>query len=132
MKLFIPLLLLILLSSCASSTKDGTEAINRPFSSVDSERDIVISSGRTFEIVLPSNPTTGYTWELEIQNPTIIKDVSSNFVADASGRIGVGGATTWKLRADGQGETALTFSYHRPWEEKVSPTKVVTFTISVR
>ncbi|MAI66766.1 MAG: hypothetical protein CMJ26_02675 [Phycisphaerae bacterium] len=131
MKLLIPFLLLMLLSSCTAATKDGTVVINRPFSAVDSDRNIVLSLGRTFEIVLPSNPTTGYSWSLDVHDSSVIKNVANTFISDVSGRVGVGGSTTWTLRAIGKGETVLMFSYQRPWEEKAPPTKVVSFTISV-
>lgn len=113
-------------------TKDGTEAITRPFSEVDSERKIVLSVGRTFEIVLPSNPTTGYTWTLVSDNPNVVAEQSNKYVSDVSGRVGVGGNTTWSLKARSHGEAVLVFTYQRPWEENVAPTKTVTFTVSVR
>ncbi len=132
MKQILTLLCLLFLLSCASMTKDGTEAITRPFSEVDSERKIVLSVGRTFEIVLPSNPTTGYSWTLLSDQPNVVENQSHQYVADASGRVGVGGRTTWTLKARSHGEAILTFTYQRPWEENVPPTKTVTFTISVR
>ncbi|MBT4524234.1 MAG: protease inhibitor I42 family protein [Phycisphaerae bacterium] len=131
MKLLFSILCLFVLTSCSTFSKDGTEVITRPFSDVDSERKIVLSVGRTFEIVLPSNPTTGYSWTLLIENPKIISNESHAYTPDAGGRVGVGGNTIWNLKARKEGETSLTFSYQRPWEENTQPTKVVSFTVSV-
>ena len=57
---------------------------------------------------------------------------SHQFVADSSGRVGAGGNTTWTLRTLKTGKALLTFSYSRSWEKESRPTRVVTFTMSVR
>ena len=49
-------------TACSSMTKSGDGVIDRPFSAVDASREIVLAPERSFEIVLPSNPTTGYSW----------------------------------------------------------------------
>mgnify|MGYP006419442063 CR=1 FL=1 len=131
MKQFIALLIIFTTVSCTSVPKDEAEIITRPFSAVDSDRQIVLSLGRIFEIMLPSNPTTGYGWNLSVENPSIVLNRSHKYLADSKGRVGVGGKTNWTLKAVARGDTTLTFSYQRPWEEKTEPTKVVTFSISV-
>ncbi len=113
-------------------SKDDGTVIKRPFSSVDASREIVLAPNRTFEIVLPSNPTTGYDWVVHVDHPEVIKNVSHKFAADSSGRVGVGGNTTWSLRTKKTGSAKLVFSYMRPWEEGVEPTRVVAFLIVVR
>ncbi len=113
-------------------SKDDGTVIRRPFSSVDANRDIVLAPNRTFEIVLPSNPTTGYDWMVHVDHPEVVRNVSHKFTADSSGRVGLGGNTKWSLRTKKSGKTKLVFSYMRPWEEGVEPTRVVTFSIAVR
>lgn len=113
-------------------SKDDGSVITRPFSAVDSSREIVLAPNHTFEIVLPSNPTTGYDWTLEVDHPEVVRNISHQFVADSSGRVGVGGNTTWTLHTRNSGRAILTFSYNRPWEEGTPPTRVVTFTMRVR
>ena len=123
--------LLIFLVSCSTSKDDGN-FISRPFSAVDSAREIVLATNHTFEIVLPSNPTTGYDWALNIDHPEVVRNISHQFVTDSSGRVGVGGNTTWTLRTVNTGNALLIFSYNRTWETGTPPTRVVTFTLSVR
>ena len=106
--------------------------ISRPFSSVDSARTIVLAKNRTFEIVLPSNPSTGFDWVLQIGDSQVVTNKSHRFVPDSSGRVGVPGTTTWSLRTGNTGDTKLTFSYKRPWEKEVQPSRVEVFTINVR
>ena len=117
--------------SCSSLTNDGS-VIDRPFSAVDASREIVLAPGRTFEIVLPSNPTTGYGWELNIANTNVVRDISHQYVPDVSKRVGVGGNTTWSLGTSDVGSTTVEFSYGRPWEKDTPPTRVVSFSITVR
>ncbi len=126
------LCVLFILPSCASPAKNDGSVITRPFSAVDQDRVIVLSPSHAFEIVLPSNPTTGYSWALHISNSDVVKNVSQKYVPHASGRVGVGGNTTWTLRTAKVGETELEFSYLRQWEKDAEPTRVVNFTIHVR
>jgi len=129
----ISLLCLVLVgSSCASLSIEDSNVISRPFSSVDSSSDIVLATNQTFEIVLPSNPTTGYSWSLHIDQPLVVRTISDQYVADSSGRVGVGGNTTWLLDTGNSGTAALTFSYNRSWEKEIPPSRVVVFTIDVR
>jgi len=122
---------LLLLLSC-SSVKDSGNVISRAFSAVDSARELVLAPNHAFEIVLASNPTTGYDWTVQIENSAIVQKVSQTFEADSSGRVGAGGNTTWTFQTDRVGKTEITFLYHRPWEKETPPTRVVTFQISVR
>jgi inhibitor of cysteine peptidase len=122
---------MIFLVSCSTSKDDGS-VISRPFSAVDTNREIVLAPNHTFEIVLPSNPTTGYDWTIEINNSNIVRTISHKFVADSSGRVGLGGNTTWTLRTGITGDAILTFKYGRPWEKDTPPTRVETFTMNVR
>ncbi len=113
-------------------SKDTGEVISKPLTAVDSNRKVVLPQGHSFRIVLPSNPTTGYTWKAVVDNPKVVTVVSSKFDADSSGRIGVGGETTWVLMTRNKGDATLSFSYQRSWEDDIPPTRVVEFLLSVR
>ena len=97
----------------------------------DTDREIVFAQNHLFGIVLPSNPTTGYSWNVDINNPSIVSIQSQKYKSDSGGRVGVGGITTWTLLTHKKGDAKITFSYQRPWEENTPPTRVVTFSISV-
>jgi inhibitor of cysteine peptidase len=113
-------------------SKDTGEVITKPLTAVDSNREVVLSQNRLFRIVLPSNPTTGYAWNVVVDNPNVITVDSSKYDADSSGRVGVGGETTWVLRTRNKGNATLNFSYQRAWEEDIPPTRVVKFLLNVR
>ena len=84
---------------------------------------------QTFTLVLPANPTTGYEWSLT-QTPPLL-DAQSEYVPDpaAAGLAGGGGAETFLLTANKAGETALVFTYARPWESSDSD---ITLTYNVK
>lgn len=119
-------------TACSSMTKSGDGVIDRPFSAVDASREIVLAPERSFEIVLPSNPTTGYSWTVTIEDVHVVQNVSHEYVADRSNRVGVGGNTTWSLQTRSAGKTAVTYLYQKSWEKDVAPTRTVVFTIIVR
>lgn len=126
------LLLMPFLVSCSLFSPEDGSFISRPFSDVDANRTIVVSTNRTFEIVLTSNRSTGYSWVLQIDNPEVVSRVSDTYIADKSGRLGVAGQTIWLLKSNSKGNAVLTFSYQRPSEEEIAPSRVVNFIISVR
>ena len=126
------LLLMPFLVSCSLFSPEDGSFISRPFCDVDANRTIVVSTNRTFEIVLTSNRSTGYSWVLQIDNPEVVSRVSDTYIADKSGRLGVAGQTIWLLKSNSKGNAVLTFSYQRPSEEEIAPSRVVNFIISVR
>ena len=71
---------------------------------------------QTAKLALPSNPTTGYTWEAEQTEP--IFDITSEFVQDEAeeGMVGVGGTDVFVLTPKEKGETKVTFEYGQHWE----------------
>lgn len=84
-----------------------------------SGRTFNISLDEEFQLRLPENPSTGYTWMLtvpeglSITNETYIPD-------DASGRlVGSGGTRVWSLKAVQPGVQVITGVYSRPWESRL-------------
>jgi len=118
--------------SCTSLKTDEDDTISRPFTSADTQQTITIAPNRVFTIQLQSNPTTGYEWSLAIEPEDIVSFKSKNYTSGESGRVGVGGTMTWSLSTKKIGKTTLKFSYHRPWEKDVEPTREVMFNINVR
>ena len=83
-------------------------------------------------IELESNPTTGYTWALEIKPEGSITKMLREYTASSGDLVGIGGTTSWTLTASKVGTTTVTFRYERPWEKGVKPAREVAFTIKVR
>lgn len=81
------------------------------------------------QIVLPSNPTTGYQWTVKNYNTSLLQFISSQFVDSKQPLIGTGGNTVFIFRILKQTglpqTTTLHFYYARPWEPKTGTEQIV-------
>ncbi len=81
-----------------------------------------IPLGQTFKITLPSNPTTGYSWQLATEpDSAIVTTEGREYRPETPVRSGSGGHEVWTFKACGKGRTAVTLQYVRPWEKGQSP-----------
>lgn len=74
--------------------------------------------GDVIKITLPSNPTTGFRWELvNISSPAVLaQDGDSEYVLPESIAIGAGGQEIWSFKALKRGTSSVSLAYSRPWE----------------
>lgn len=79
------------------------------------EQDITI--GHEVVIALPSNPSTGYSWNWmnEPALPSLSYLGCSYNATTSGGPPGSGGTEYWGFRASSVGTTSLPLSYRRPW-----------------
>ena len=122
----------ILFVSCESTQTISPPVNGNSFTAVDAQKVLVLQSGSIFQVSLPSDPSTGFSWVIDIENPGTVQMLSKRYVANQSGRMGVGGDTRWVFQADGFGKSNITFSYLRQWEKEIKPSRVVTFKLDVR
>ena len=81
---------------------------------------------------LPSNPTTGYQWQLmKPLAETTVKLVSHEYRAPQTGLVGAGGREIWVFRTMGPGETEIALGYLRSWEKGVPPVNIQTIRLRV-
>ena len=91
-----------------------------------------LNTGDFMLLSLEGNPTTGYVWEIESNDPAVIKSVGEpEFTADSSA-IGAGGTYTLRFSAVAKGQTTLKLVYHRPFEKNVPAAKSCELTINVK
>ena len=99
----------------------------------DPKRPINVERGQQFTIVLDSNRTTGYLWELSsIPHKEIAELVGSLYQAPDTKKIGSGGREVWTFLAKSPGKTKVSFHYIRPWEKQTEPAKKSSFEIIVQ
>ncbi len=70
-------------------------------------------------IYVPSNPTTGYSWNetASIENGDVIYQVEHNFIPPEDGSVmGAPGKEYWIINSREPGTSIVTFEYARPWE----------------
>ncbi len=140
-KLFLPLLIAALaLAGCGGQPTQPAEdgpvipdaGNNDPLIISDPGRNIEVLSGNEFKIIIDSNPSTGYHWEL-IGNldDTIIQFVSKDYRADEPVMAGSGGSDLWTFKAVAAGETKIVMGNYPPGQGEPA-IQEVTFTIIVK
>ena len=78
---------------------------------------IETKKGDEFSVVLETNPTTGYQWEIDFDSD-YIQLVDREYLPTAPELIGSGGQETFNFLALKSGETEMIFSYLRIWENE--------------
>jgi len=83
-----------------------------------------------FIIQLASNPTTGYSWELQPYNPNTVVLVDHRFLAPKTGMMGAPGMEQWTFIVKNSAfkdkhDTQIQFQYGRAWES--AKVKTVSF-----
>jgi len=95
---------------------------------------VSLDAGQTLVVSLPSNPTTGYSWEVESIDAAVLSLAGDpEYVSEAEGDVvGAGGTETFRFDAEAPGTVQLTLIYHRPFEEGVDPIDTFSVTVEVR
>lgn len=99
----------------------------------DPAQPITVASGEEFNLVLESNPTTGYHWEfVEEPNASVVEFVTRDYKAGEPITTGSGGVDVLTFKAVAAGETRITLGYYPPSNDPVEPQQTVTFTVTVK
>src|SRR5690606_39698816 len=93
-----------------------------------------LHAGQTLTITLPSNPTTGFRWEVADAAPGVLRSLSQEVYTtpEDAGLVGSAGQSTWRYQAYQPGEWRLLMHYRRPWETEVASAKTIDCRIKVR
>jgi inhibitor of cysteine peptidase len=129
-KLFTVLFVTVLaLTACGGkSTEPSAEQliISEPGKTIE------VAAGNEFKIVIDSNPSTGYHWELvgDLDN-AVIQFVSKDYRASEPVAPGSGGKDVWVFKALAAGETKIVLGNYPPGQGEAAAQEV-TFTIVVK
>jgi len=120
------------LASAQDSKAPGNALSPMTVTDQDNGKTIELAKGRTLVVELPSNPTTGYGWEVK-GDPAPLKLISSDFKQpDESGKAGAPGVQQFRLEAGAAGTSTLKLVYRRPWEKHVAPARTFSLNVNVR
>jgi inhibitor of cysteine peptidase len=130
-KMFITLIVTTFaLTACAGKS---TEMPVPQLEISDPGKRIEVTAGNDFKIIIESNPSTGYHWEMTgAFEENVVKYVSNEFRAQEPVAPGSGGSDVWIFHAVAAGETTVTLGLYPPSNDPVEPTQTVTFTIIVK
>jgi len=118
------LIVSILVIACGT-----THALTRRLTQADAGSTVTLHPGDSLEIVLPANPTTGYTWEVQPGAETVLQQKGTPEFKQESALLGAGGIMTFRFECVAVGAVTLSLIYHRSFESGVAPLK--TFAIKV-
>lgn len=97
-----------------------------------------LKRGQTYPIILDSNPTTGYSWNIKKissdaseKNPAI-KIIKKGYEKTKTNLVGAGGRQYWIVKAIRKGNAHIILHYERPWEKDTEPAQVKEFIITVK
>jgi predicted secreted protein len=99
---------------------------------------IHVAAGKTFDIVLASNQTTGYSWKWDknTYDSNLISKVSHQYVAPSNKKLmGAPGYEVWTFTAKPAKYSVvqvghIVMEYQRPWEKKPGTKK--TFIVHIK
>jgi inhibitor of cysteine peptidase len=135
MKTFLTFLFIATLLTACSREK-GTEepAVNPQFNISDPAKNLDAAVGNEFKIIIDSNPTTGYHWEIVGKlDSNVVEFVSKDYKSTSNPNlVGGGGVDTFVFKALKAGETKITLGYYPPSNDSVEPQQKVTFTVTVK
>lgn len=95
------------------------------FTDANNGETVEASVGNIFEVILESNATTGYSWNIATQDAKILESLGDpKYVRPAGAPPGAPGQQVFQFKVKGAGETKLVLHYNRPWEKDKEPAKL--------
>ena len=87
----------------------------------DNGKAYTVKVGDTVQVVIPGNPTTGYSWvaALSESDAALLQQQGEPAYAEGSNGqvVGEGGTFTFTFKAVKAGQATLKLVYERPWEK---------------
>jgi inhibitor of cysteine peptidase len=124
------ILIVGLLSACGA--EPAAKVPTMRLTEADADRAIDLHVGGKLKIALPSNPTTGFQWEVGAGDPAILRPSGQPEFESSGGGVGSGGRTTLRFEAVAPGQTRLKLIYHRPFEKDTPPVQTFDVVVTVR
>jgi len=93
---------------------------------------VELNTGDTLVLTLEGNPTTGYVWEIESNDPAVLESAGVPEFNPDSEAIGSGGTYTFRFTAVAEGKVTLKLVYQRPFEVNVQELKSCEVIINVK
>jgi inhibitor of cysteine peptidase len=94
-------------------------------------QDYKIPEGTNFQVMLPSNQTTGYKWEINDITTGVLRQIKNEYRVSkkyAENVVGAGGEEIWTFQVLKDERSHIVMEYRRPWDKLEVANK---FTITV-
>jgi inhibitor of cysteine peptidase len=112
----------------------GTTDISYVLNETDSGKTISLKNGENFTLDLKENPTTGYSWQLNLSKGlSILSDEYTEHRLPGEKEVtpGRGGTHSWLIQATAPGSQQVNGIYKRSWENTTGTEENFTLTVEV-
>jgi inhibitor of cysteine peptidase len=118
------------LCACGNSSSSGRSIM--VLTEADAGRSIELPVGDKLKVSLPGSPTTGFRWEVNVGDDTILKPGGEPEFEPSSKAIGGGGREVFSFDVASPGRMRLKLIYRRPFEKDISNAKTFEVAVTVR
>jgi inhibitor of cysteine peptidase len=110
---------------------DQTIETGQIITEAENGKNIRMKNGEIFILQLRENPSTGYSWELNVSEGLDI--LSDGYTQDQApeGQVGVPGTHSWTIEAVSLGSQQVNGIYKRPWEDMTGTEENFTLAVEV-
>lgn len=119
--------------------KKKGSADKKPKEFNDPDEPVEVEEGLQFILVLESNPSTGYAWQLsEPLDEELLRLVGMSFEKKGGSHgegeevVGAPGEELWTFEALKAGSTEVKLEYVRPWEKEERPEETAVFEVKIK
>jgi predicted secreted protein len=129
---------LVALAACAGGGKRIEISCDDFYADPAQSGRLEMSPGEQFELVLCSNPTTGFQWEdpPAVSAPTVLEQLGMTFEEPGAGGqsewVGAPGMQSWTFEALSAGDAQVSLTYSQPWEGGEKGVWSYTLAVTVR
>jgi inhibitor of cysteine peptidase len=112
----------------------GTTDISYVLNETDSGKIISLKNGENFTLNLKENPTTGYSWQLNLSKGlSILSNEYTEYKLPGEKEVtpGRGGTHSWLIQATAPGRQQVNGIYKRSWENTTGTEENFTLTVEV-
>jgi inhibitor of cysteine peptidase len=102
------------------------------FTAAENNGTVTIPAGTQLTLTLDENPTTGFSWELELSSGLSVVSDSYQTTPGREGMPGAGGTHNWTIEATTAGTQTIAGHYRRPWENPPVDAETFMLTVEVR
>lgn len=127
-------MLILMLTACGAQVTAETPEPLLPdvVPTSDPSQTIEAAAGSEFQIVIESNPTTGYQWEIIGGLPSGTELLAKEYAPQGPMMVGSGGVDIFTFRAGEPGEVRITLGYYPPSNDPVDPQQIEEFTVTIK
>jgi inhibitor of cysteine peptidase len=118
-----------LLVACKTNSSSSPET--KKLTEKDSGGSVSLHVNDTLEITLDGNQTTGFKWDVDSGNITILRPISDPIYEPSGNAPGSGGKTIFQFKAIASGNMRLKLIYYRPFEKDIPPAQTFVIDIAV-